>query len=265
MAATFDADTARRLDRLYGTADVVAQRKRTREVLAPVAGEHVVDVGCGPGHLACDLAGFIGESGRVTAIDASDDMLALAEARAHDEGMAGRMRFMQADAVGLPLPDDSVDAAVSVQVLEFVTDVARALSELRRVVSPAGRLVIVDTDWRSCVWHSDDRDRTDRVLRAWETFPVHPHLPTALPRLLRAAGFAAPAVEVVAIVNTDVSVDTYSLGMLRTISSFAARNGVPADEADAWERDIRRQAERGTYFFSLCRYLFSTRPVDDHS
>lgn len=119
----------------------------------------------------------------------------------------------------------------------------------------------MDTDWRSCVWHTDDRERTDRVLRAWEAFPAHPHLPARLPHLLREAGFAAPAIEVAPIVNTDVSADTYSLGMVRTIARFAAANGLAAEEADAWERDVGLKAERGTYFFSLCRFLFSSRAV----
>lgn len=257
--ATFDEKTARRLDRLYGTGDVVEQRTRTRVALAPRAGDHVVDVGCGPGHLACELAEAVGESGLVTAVDTSEDMLAIAEARAERDGVAARMRVLHGDAVRLPLPDAAVDAAVSVQVMEFVPDVVAGLRELRRVLSPGGRLVLVDTDWRSCVWHTDDRERTERVLRAWEAFPAHPHLPERLPRLLRETGFAAPTIDIVPIINVDVSVDTYSLGMARTIAQFAASNGLPAEEADAWERDVRRQGERGTYFFSLCRYLFSTR------
>ncbi len=254
--AAFDAQTAERLDRLYSTGDVIEQRARTRAALDLRVGERVLDLGCGPGHLACELAHVVGETGLVTAVDSSADMLAIARARAEREGVAERMRFVHADAAGLPLADATLDAAVSVQVLEFVPDVALALAELRRVLAPGGTLGLVDTDWRSCVWHTDDGERTDRVLRAWEGFPAHPHLPAHLPRLLRGAGFSEPAIEIVPIVNADVSEDTYSLGMLRTIARFAATNGVPAGEAEAWERDVRLQAERGTYFFSLCRYLF---------
>ncbi len=257
--ATFDAATAHRLDRLYGTQDVVAQRALTREALAPRVGEHVMDLGCGPGHLACELADDVGGSGRVTAIDSSEDMLVIVRDRAQRTGVGALVHTLHGDAVRLPLADASLDAAVSVQVLEFVPDVAAGLRELRRVLAPEGRLVLVDTDWRSCVWHSDDRERTDRVLRAWESFPVHPHLPSHLSSLLQANGFGAPDVEIVPIVNTDTSVDTYSLGMVRTIARHAAANGIPAGEAEEWERDVRGQIERGTYFFSLCRYLFRTR------
>lgn len=257
--ATFDSATAQRLDRLYGTEDVVAQRALTREALAPRAGEHVVDLGCGPGHLARELAEDVGSGGRVTAIDSSEDMLAIARDRAKRTGVAARVHALHGDAVHLPLPDADVDAAVSVQVLEFVPDVAAALRELRRVLTPDGRLVLVDTDWRSCIWHSDDRDRTDRILRTWERFPAHPHLPSRLPSLLQANGFAPPDVTIVPIINIDTSADTYSLGMVRTVARHAAANGIPAEEAEQWERDVRGQTKRGTYFFSLCRHLFHTR------
>src|SRR3981081_2280046 len=53
------------------------------------------------------------------------------------------------DAVVLPFPDGSFDAAVSTQVYEYVADMPRALAELRRVLRPGGRAVVLDTDWDS--------------------------------------------------------------------------------------------------------------------
>ena len=237
-AARFDAAA---LARAYDVPAVREQRARTRELLAPVDGT-VLDLGCGPGHLSAELAA----AARVVAVDREAAMLTATRERA-----GAGVRCVQAEATALPLADGSVDAAAVVQVLEYVPDLARALAELRRVLRPGGRAVLVDTDWRSCVWHSDDRDRTDRVLRLWEEHFVHPHLPAALPGLARAAGFADVAVDALPLVEVDTTSDTFSRGMLSTIARFVARRA--PELADAWRADLRGQAERGTWWFGLTR------------
>jgi ubiquinone/menaquinone biosynthesis C-methylase UbiE len=81
------------------------------------------------------------------------------------------------DAVELPYPDGAFDAAVSTQVYEYVADIPRALSELRRVLRLGGRALVLDTDWDSVVWHVADRQRHRRIMAAWEEHLVHPLCP----------------------------------------------------------------------------------------
>ncbi len=61
----FDAAAARRLEKVYLTPDVVAQRGAVLEALALEAGERVLDIGSGPGLLARDMAEAVGAEGRV--------------------------------------------------------------------------------------------------------------------------------------------------------------------------------------------------------
>jgi ubiquinone/menaquinone biosynthesis C-methylase UbiE len=252
-APTFDP---RRLGRTYDAPAVTAQRSRTRELLGARPGDRVLDLGCGPGHLTTELAADLGPEGRVIALDRQLDMVHAARERATGAGMAGRCALALADAIALPLADDSCDGAVVVQVLEYVPDLARALEELYRVLRPGARAVLVDTDWRSCVWHTDDRDRTDKVLRAWEAHFVHPHLPSSMPRLARETGFASTQVHAVPVVETATEVetgsDTYSHGMAATIARFVGRR--EPDLAGAWRDDVRSQAAAGTYFFAVTRF-----------
>ena len=74
----FDDAAAKRLLALYTTPDVARTREAFLRALAPQPGEHVLDVGCGPGFLAGLIADAVGPSGAVTGIDVSEPLLAVA-------------------------------------------------------------------------------------------------------------------------------------------------------------------------------------------
>ena len=77
----FNEDAARRVEAAYTTPDIVAQRASVLSMLALEPGEHVLDMGVGPGFLAAEMAAEVGAAGRVCGIDVSDTMLAIAAAR----------------------------------------------------------------------------------------------------------------------------------------------------------------------------------------
>jgi ubiquinone/menaquinone biosynthesis C-methylase UbiE len=177
-------------------------------------------------------------------------MLAIAARRA-----LPHMELSEGDALSLPAEDASFHAAVSTQVYEYVPDIPAALAEVRRVLRPGGRLLVLDTDWDSIVWRSSDDSRMERVLRAWEEHLSHPRLPRVLPELLADAGFALRLTQVVPVLNVGYHADTYSANVLGMIARFVSgRQGIAAEEASAWEDDLRSLGEH--YFFSLNRYLF---------
>lgn len=250
----FDENTAKRVEAMYQTPDVVGQRAAVLAMLAPAHGESVLDVGVGPGLLAFDLAQLVGESGHVAGIDLSEAMLAMTRNRCADSPQTD---FRQADATALPFPDNSFDAAVSTQVYEYVADIKTALSELYRVLKPGGRAVILDTAWDSLVWNTTDTERAGRILTAWDEHLAHPNLPKILAPCLKEAGFAVARQDAFPMFNPAFTTHSYSAGIMMGIASFVAgRQGLTQEDVDAWLQDLMAIAESGNWFFSLNRYLF---------
>jgi arsenite methyltransferase len=236
----FDEDTTKRLEATYMTPDVVEQRRAVRGLLALQPGERVLDIGSGPGLLADEMAEEVGPEGRVHGIDPSESMLAIARRRDTP------VEYAAGDALALPFADAAFDAAVATQVYEYVPDMPAALAEVRRVLRPGGRLLILDTDWDSIVWHSSDRERMLRVLAKWNDHLADPYLPRRLPRLLRAAGFELRNAAIIPILNQGADTDVFSRGLLAVIADFV---GDPE-----WADDLTSLGD--DYFFSLNRYVF---------
>src|SRR5829696_4278200 len=114
----FSNKAARALERIYSSADVVAQRKATLERLALRSGESVIDIACGQDFICDEMAEDVGENGQVLGVDISDDLLTVARER----NARSRLTYEHGDAERLDQPEASFDVAVSVQTLEFLND-----------------------------------------------------------------------------------------------------------------------------------------------
>jgi ubiquinone/menaquinone biosynthesis C-methylase UbiE len=105
-------------------------------------GQRMLDVGCGIGTPALRLAGTV--EADITGVTINLGQAREANARAAAAGLSHRVKFDHADAMALPYPDASFDAAWAFESLLHM-DRSRALAEMKRVLRPGGRLVIADT------------------------------------------------------------------------------------------------------------------------
>lgn len=157
-------------------------------------GERVLDVGCGPGDLVLAAARRVGPSGSVVGIDAASEMIDVARrkaARHKDRPVQFRVEPVEA----MSFPDGSFDVVLSSLMMHHLPGdlKQRALAEIRRVLRPGGRIVVIDIQLSA------------RPIRPWEpgwmVLRLHRHQPqpgTVIPPagalladLLRGAGFAA--------------------------------------------------------------------------
>ncbi len=109
------------------------------ELLAPTAGERILELGFGPGRT---LGRIAARRATVIGVETSRAMIRAATRRNREHIHAGGMRLHHGDGINLPLDNDSMDGAASVHTIYFWPTPAATLAELARVLEAGGRLVL---------------------------------------------------------------------------------------------------------------------------
>jgi ubiquinone/menaquinone biosynthesis C-methylase UbiE len=121
-----------------------AMREQTVELAELRPGERALEVGCGTGEVAQRARVRVGVDGHVSGIDPSADMIARAQRKAVRAGLNIDYRVGVIEA--LPYADASFDVVLSSLMMHHLPDSVKSagLAEVRRVLEPGGRLLIVD-------------------------------------------------------------------------------------------------------------------------
>jgi ubiquinone/menaquinone biosynthesis C-methylase UbiE len=144
----------------------------------------VLDVGCGTGFIALQLAAA---GHRASGVDMANEMLELARAKAAAAGLS--VRFEVGDAERLPFAAESFDLVLERHVIWTLPAPEVALREWARVLRPGGRVVLVEGDWRRGAVNADYAAIVDAL-------PLYGGRPAAeLRELVAASGFKSVTVE----------------------------------------------------------------------
>jgi demethylmenaquinone methyltransferase / 2-methoxy-6-polyprenyl-1,4-benzoquinol methylase len=108
------------------------------------AAMRVLDVAGGTGDMAAKFALRVGWRGQVVIADINSSMLEVGRGRLTDQGFAGNVDFVQANAENLPFPDDYFDRVSIAFGLRNVTHIDRALASMFRVLKPGGALLVLE-------------------------------------------------------------------------------------------------------------------------
>jgi demethylmenaquinone methyltransferase/2-methoxy-6-polyprenyl-1,4-benzoquinol methylase len=107
-------------------------------------GDRVLDLAGGTGDIAALLHQRVGETGEVVLGDINAEMLHVGRDRLTDRGLVRGLRYIQLNAEALPFPDASFDLVTIAFGLRNVTDKAKALREMQRVLKPGGRALVLE-------------------------------------------------------------------------------------------------------------------------
>jgi demethylmenaquinone methyltransferase / 2-methoxy-6-polyprenyl-1,4-benzoquinol methylase len=155
-------------------------RKRAADFAALSPGDRALDVATGTGDLAIELRRRVGAKGEIVGLDFAASMLELARAKAPE------IRFEQGNALDLPYADGEFAAATVGFAARNFSDLRTGLAEMRRVVGPGGRVVVLEfttpqrppLSWFFRVWF-------DRVVPMLGRFARDPDAYTYLPNSVR--------------------------------------------------------------------------------
>ncbi|MGW1179422.1 methyltransferase domain-containing protein [Kitasatospora sp. NPDC002543] len=210
-------------------------------------GEQALDVGAGTGSETQVLATAVGTWGAAVGIEPHPGLRAVARRRATEAGSPAR--FLDGDALALPLPDGESDVVWCERVLQHLTDPAGAVAEMARVLRPGGRVALLDTDWSTFVLH-----------------PVAPEVRPALATVVRAtaatpdagrnlAGWLVGAGLTVDHLDADVLLhDSHAISrpIVRGIGAAALGQGlITAEQRDRLHADLDAAAGHGTFHLAV--------------
>ncbi|TKB56090.1 bifunctional demethylmenaquinone methyltransferase/2-methoxy-6-polyprenyl-1,4-benzoquinol methylase UbiE [Ferrimonas aestuarii] len=119
-------------------------KRFTIECAAARPGMRVLDLAGGTGDLTQKFSQLVGESGQVILADINESMLKVGRAKLQDNGVVGNVNYVQANAEALPFPDNHFDIITIAFGLRNVTEKAKALASMQRVLKPGGKLLVLE-------------------------------------------------------------------------------------------------------------------------
>ena len=204
------------------------------------AGLRCLEVGCGGGDVACDLARLVAPGGRVLGTDLDRTQLAIARAEAEAQGL-DNISFDYSD-ITREIPDGPFDVIHARFVLTHIRNPAEALARMKSVLAPGGTIVVEDIDFRGHFAHPPS-PALDRYVALY-TEMVHrrggdANIGARLPALFAEAGLPSPQMRITHPVGHEGEVKLMSPITLQNIAPALLRAGLAtADEIEALAQEM---------------------------
>jgi ubiquinone/menaquinone biosynthesis C-methylase UbiE len=240
------------LDVASRNKDITAMKRRTYELLDATPGRRILEVGCGTGDDARQIAEMIAPTGSLIAIDKSEAIIG--EARRRSRGRNDSIKFAVGDATNLDMESATFDACRIERTLIHIPEPNAAMSEMVRVLNTSGKLVAYEPDLETYVIDSSYRKLTRRLLGYWYSQLQSGWVARHLLTLFKESGLADISIEPRAMIYDFNMVSQSFYGTMER----AAEAGVASvDEISDWFADLERAHNNGTFFCANMGYIVS--------
>lgn len=231
-----------------------AIRRAYLDSLGDLDGLRVLEVGCGTGVVARDLAVRVGPTGQVTGVDPTHVLIDVAERLRAEHGIAN-VSFAVEDGAALPFGDGAFDLTAAITVLCHLPEREQVLREMVRVTRPGGRVLIVDGEYAANQIRHPDPETTQKVLAGWRAGSIDdPYLMRRIVGFIQAAGLEPDPVQ--AYVHVEAGRVDEATSFIWQWALFASRQAVAtemltASEAEGWVEQLGALNESSELFGSV--------------
>ena len=251
------AEMASALEERSRAPDQLKVNEALMQVLAAGQGDRLLEAGCGSGILCRQIAPAVAPDGSLTGLDISPEMVSVARNLARQANQADIIHWCTGKAEALPFPRASFTAALAARVFLHVLDPEAVLEELKRVLSPGGKLVAMDWDFETVAVDHSNREMTRRILQ-WrcDHYGGNNWSGRQLYRRMMEAGFHH--LELYPVVSVAVGrQDSLTLSLFRAADVAREGGGISPVEHDEWVGELRSALAAGKFFASIVYFIVS--------
>ena len=235
--------------------DMQGVNQKLCETVAAIPGERLLEVGSGSGILCRMLAPHLQPGGQIVGLDISPDMTAEAQKYALAQGISSGISFKTGTAESLPYPNASFDGAIAARLLLHATNPDAVIQEMKRVVKPKGRVVVMDWDFETVAVDHPDRELSRRILH-WRNdhHGGNNWSGRQLWRRMQTAGFQNLSVHPwVSVTHRETDGLTQSLWRAAQVACEAG--AISPAEQEAWIMELKSRIQAGTFFASIVYFI----------
>jgi ubiquinone/menaquinone biosynthesis C-methylase UbiE len=209
------------------------------------------------------LAPQLQPGGHITGMDISPEMTAEARKYALADGISSGITFETGAAEALPYPNASFDAAFAARLLLHVENPQAIIREMKRVVNPGGRIVVMDWDFDTVAVDHPDRELTRRLLH-WRSdhHGGNNWSGRQLWRQVQTAGLQNLSVHPwVSLAHSEI--DGLIQSLWRAAEVACEGGAITPAEQEAWVMELKNRIQIGTFFASIVYFIVKGTVVPD--